>query len=417
MENICVTIDDIQAARKRIEGKAIMTPLLQSENLSKLLGCQCFLKLETMQRVKAFKYRGALNKMLQFEKGTIVCAVSAGNHAQGLALAATECGCKSVIYMPENAATSKVDATRHYGGCVVKKGPTFDAAKAELFKDMEAHPEWKFVSPYDDKDIIAGTGTIGLEILDQMKDQGDKYTVVVPIGGGGLISGVAFALKKLNPQCRIIGVNMASCATACKRFCEAKGKPVPEFEKENRTPLADGINVKTPGDLTMPIIVNYVDEVVVVNDDDVAMSVSYLAERAKVIAEGAGAAAFAAVLAKKFSFTPDENVVIMVSGGNITMRMLARCIDRALFLRKVRVAFTVVLPFGGMYQAEFLRLLRDCGAEVKSWICESHVACVANKEKFDVIVDLPGEHTIEEISSKCDERGWIIHLSDTHAKD
>ena len=414
MDQVCVTLDEIQKARERIHEKAVTTSLLLSENLSKLLQCNCFLKLETMQRVKAFKYRGALNKMLQLPQGTTVCAVSAGNHAQGLALAATECNCKSIIYMPENAATSKVEATRHYGGTVVKRGLTFDAAKGELYKDREEHPDWVFVSPYDDKDIIAGTGTIGLEILDQMKEYGDKYTVVVPIGGGGLISGVAYALKKSNPQVRIIGVNMASCATTCRRFCEAKGKPIPEFEEETRTPLADGIAVKTPGDLTMPIILNFVDDVVVVNDDDVALAVSYLAERAKVIAEGAGAAAFAAVLAKKFPFEADENIVILVSGGNITLRMLSRCIDRALFLRNIRVAFTVVLPFGGSYQAEFLRLLKDCGAETRSWVCQPHVSCEANKEKLEIIVDVPNENSMEVIAKKCEERGWIIHLADTH---
>lgn len=381
--------------------------MLATDNLSKIVGCNLFLKLELLQRCKAFKFRGALNKMTQLKEGTTVCAVSAGNHSQGLALAATLCGCKSIIYMPENAPSSKVQATQQYGGIVVKKGATFDLAKEELFKAMKENPDWVFVSPYDDKDIIAGTGTIGLEINEQMKDH-PKYTVVVPIGGGGLISGVAYTLKKLCPDVRIIGVNMASCATTCRLWCEHHKKPVPQFEKETRTPLADGIAVKTPGDNNMPIIYKCVDDVVVVNDDEVALAIALLAERTKLVTEGAGAASFAAVLSKKFQFASDENVVCILSGGNITLNMLRRCMQRALFLRGSRVAFNVILPCGTGHVSKLLDVIRDVHGEVFKWSSQRHVAHVANKDSYQFIVDLPKPEAMDTIRETCDMNGWFI---------
>ena len=315
-EKYCLTMNDVNEARERIKDHAILTPLMHSDNLASLCGCDLYLKLETMQRCKAFKFRGALNKLRTIKPGTTVVAVSAGNHSQGVALAASITGCKSIIYMPEFAPSSKVQATQHYGGSVIKCKGTFDDAKTEMLKALESHPEWVFVPPYNDPHIIAGTATIGLEVFEQLSS---IDTIVVPIGGGGLISGIAYSLKHLKPSIRIIGVNMASCPYTYKIFNEKKGRDINLCSHSALTPLADGIAVKSPGELNLAIIHDLVDEVVVVNEDEVAMCVALLAERGKIISEGAGATSLAAVYYHKFDFKKNEKIVCVVSGGNITL--------------------------------------------------------------------------------------------------
>jgi threonine dehydratase len=190
---ICITIDDVHEAAERIADAAHCTPLLDSANLSEMTGANIHFKMESLQRCKAFKFRGALNKLRTLPPGTTVCCCSAGNHSQGVALSATLCGCRSVIFMPETAPAAKVQATKHYGGDVIQTGANFDEAKAACMNALAEHEDWVFVPPYNDRHIIAGTGTIALEILKQLPD---VDTIVVPIGGGGLISGVAFVQRR-----------------------------------------------------------------------------------------------------------------------------------------------------------------------------------------------------------------------------
>lgn len=274
----CITMDDVLDAKMRTKDMVVQTPLTRSGHLSHLCGCNLYLKLENLQRCKAFKFRGALNKMKTLPKGTTVCAVSAGNHSQGVSLAASLCGCKAIIYMPENAPVSKVQATQHYGGHVIQEGGSFDDAKAAMEKALAEHSDWVFVPPYNDPHIIAGTATIGMEII---YDLPDVDYVVVPIGGGGLISGIAFLMKTLKPSVKVIGVNMGSCPYTFKAFNQHKGKDIGNIQKETVTPLADGIAVKSPGPLNLDIILNLVDEVVLVSEDEVAFSVALLLNEIK----------------------------------------------------------------------------------------------------------------------------------------
>ncbi|OHS97676.1 threonine dehydratase family protein [Tritrichomonas foetus] len=409
-----INLDDIEQARNNISDEAIVTPMMYFENLSKACNCEIHFKLENLQRCKAFKFRGALNKLRKLPKGSTVCAVSAGNHSQGVALAASLCGCKSVLFMPSNAMISKVQATQGYGGNVIQKGNTFDEAKAEMMKALEENPDWVFVPPYDDYDIIAGQGTIGLEIIEQLPD---VNTVVIPIGGGGLIAGISYALKQLNKDVRIIGVQMSSCPVAYKKFYEHKGKQPKVYAKEQKSPLADGIAVKSPGEKNLKIIHDFVDDVVIVSEDEVAMAIALLAERGKIIAEGAGATAFAAVLNRKFKFYNKEKICCVVSGGNIPLQMLGRCIERALFLRESRIGFSVVMAYGSSHIRQMIDIIVSNKGEVMSMTKEPQVDCVANKEHCKVVIDAPTPETVINIKKEFESNGWSYTIESTNALD
>ncbi|KAH0785448.1 threonine ammonia-lyase [Histomonas meleagridis] len=404
-EHSCITLEDVREARERIKDEAVLTPLMRPDNLAKLCGCNLSLKVESLQKCKAFKFRGALNKMKTLQEGTTVVAVSAGNHSQGVALAATLCKCKSIIYMPENAPMAKVNATKHYGGQVIQIGETFDDAKTEMEKALKENPDWVFVPPYNDKYIIAGTGTIAAEIHEQCPE---LDTVVVPIGGGGLISGIAYTIKKLNPKVRVVGVQMASCPITYELYNKEKKRFANKIAKETKTPLADGIAVKSPGNLNLDIIYHYVDDVVVVSEDDVALAVALLAERCKLVCEGAGATSLAAVYTKKFFFEESENVCCVLSGGNIELNMLSRCIDRALFLRKTRRMIQLVLPYGTANYSNFCEILVNNHISVLSTLSLPHVDVYANKEHYSMTIDVPNNAAFENVKNECASRGWII---------
>jgi threonine dehydratase len=411
---ICITLDDVREAADRIADAAYRTPLLHSVNLSGLARSNVHFKMESLQHCKAFKFRGALNKLRTLPPGTTVCCCSAGNHSQGVALCATLCRCRSIIFMPETAPAAKVQATKHYGGEIIQTGANFDQAKAACMNALAQHDDWVFVPPYNDRHIIAGTGTIALEILKQLPD---VDTIVVPIGGGGLISGVAFVAKALKPSVRIIGVQMASCAVTFKKFHERRGKPVTVNDREAVTPLSDGIQVKSPGDLNLTIIHEYVDDVVIVTEDEVAMAIALLAERAKIVTEGAGATPFAAILGKKFVFKPDENIIAIVSGGNIQLSMLARCIERALFLRGSRVAITVTLPYGTQHFAALINTFCSCHADVVSCISRPHVCTAANRNQYSAIIDVASPESLKQIFDEFTSRGWSYVVDNTVTSD
>ena len=409
-----IVLDDIEQARARIQDETIVTPVMYFDNLSKACDCEVYMKLENLQRCKAFKFRGALNKLRQLPKGSTVVAVSAGNHSQGVALASKLCECKSVIYMPSIAMISKVQATQNYGGEVRLVGQTFDEAKAAMEHDLKEHSDWVFVPPYEDKDIISGQGTIGLEIIEQLPD---VNTVVVPIGGGGLISGIAYAMKILHREVRIIGVQMSSCPIAYKKFCEHHGKKPKVFSKEQKSPLADGIAVKSPGEMNLNIIYDFVDEVVVVSEDEVAMAIAMMAERGKIIAEGAGAVAFAAILSKKFKYYNKEKICAIVSGGNIPLPMLSRCIERALFLRESRVGLSIVTPYGSQHIRDIISTIVTNKAEILSFSKEPQVDVIANKEHCIVVIDPPTPESLTKIKDAFDEKGYSYTIENTVALD
>ena len=281
------------------------------------------LKTENLQVTGSFKVRGAAYKLSQLsdeEKARGVIACSAGNHAQGVALAATKAGAKSLICLPDNAPISKIEATKKYGADVCLVPGVYDDAynKALELRDSEGYT---FVHPFNDEDVIAGQGTIGLEILEQVPD---VDAVIVPVGGGGLISGVAYAIKALNPNVKVYGVQASGAPSMVKSVKEGKIKKLASV-----TTIADGIAVKEPGDLTFDLVSQYVDELVTVTDDEVAAAILALIEQQKLCAEGAGAVSVAAAMFNKVPVA-GKKVVCLVSGGNIDVTILSRVIDRGL---------------------------------------------------------------------------------------
>ena len=286
------TIADIEAARERVGGHARVTPVYTSESIQRESGRACVLKAENLQRTGSFKIRGAFNKLATLspeERAAGVIAASAGNHGQAVAWAARELGIHATIYMPAYAPMAKVDPTLTYGGEAVLTGEGFDDALSEALQRVEQTGA-TFIHAFEDEHVIAGQGTIGLELAEQVPD---VETVLIPIGGGGLASGVAIALRALRPSIRLVGV---------------------EVRRDLHT-IADGIAVKYPGELTMEILGRLLDEVVVVNDDEISDAITLLLERSKLLVEGAGAVGVAAVLAGKVGGT--GSVCPVISGGNI----------------------------------------------------------------------------------------------------
>ena len=309
-----VSLSDIEDARKRLQGVAVTTPLDRSRSLSEHSNGAVFIKCENLQRTGSFKIRGAYNRICRLDeegKRAGVVAASAGNHAQGVALAASLIGISSTVFMPEAAALPKVEATKRYGAEVVLTGKDFGEAYDEATR-LTVETNAVFVDPFDHPDVIAGQGTIGLELVEQIDDVG---TVVVPVGGGGLISGIASALRALRPETTIIGVQ-AKGAAAFPPSLE-RGEPVP---LDSMSTIADGIAANSPGDLTLEHVRRHVDEVVCVSDEAIAEALVFAAERMKFVLEPAGAAGVAAVLRQERALpTP---VAVVLSGGNIDPLLL-----------------------------------------------------------------------------------------------
>jgi len=319
-----VTLSDIEAARERLKGIALSTPIIADGRLSKDIGADAHLKAECLQKSGSFKIRGAYNKISQLsddEKKRGVVAASAGNHAQGVALAASMLGIKSTIVLPEIAPLTKINATRGFGGHVVLHGATFDEAVA-YSRDLQEREGYTYVHAFDDEQVLAGQGTIGLEIVESLPD---ISTVVVPIGGGGLISGIATAIKGLKPNARIIGVQAKEAA-----WVNPSLKAGHAVKVEIGQTIADGIAVKTPGELTLPVIRELVDEVVEVSEEEIARGVFFAVQNNRLVVEGAGAAALGALLAKKIQVNADETVCVVLSGGNIDANLLARVLEQVL---------------------------------------------------------------------------------------
>lgn len=323
-----VSLDDVLKARETIKSVIRKTELLKSDLLSESLGAQIFIKLENTQHTGSFKLRGAFNKissLSEAEKKRGVVASSAGNHAQGVAFSARKAGVKCTIVMPLNAPLVKIQATKSFGAEVILHGEIYDDA-FEKAKELEKEKGYIFVHPYQDEKIIAGQGTLGLEMAEE---QPDLETIVVPVGGGGLISGVATAIKAKNPRCRIIGVQSDQVDTMA---CLLKGIN-PNIKKIST--IADGIAVKKPStEMFNSFIKPLVDEIVTVSDDEIAEAIVFLLERHKTVAEGAGAAAMAALLANKFK--PSSKTGIVVCGGNIDLNLIEKILERGL-IRKGRL--------------------------------------------------------------------------------
>lgn len=318
-----LNLEKIYTARRRLEGVAYRTPLDYSTTFSGLTGNNVYLKLENMQKTGSFKIRGAFNKLSGLsgeERARGVIAASAGNHAQGVAYAATRAGIPCTIVMPEGAPISKVAATKGYGARVVLAGGGYDEAYRAA-RDIQQESGATFIHGFNDVDVIAGQGTIAPELLDELPEMG---AVLVPVGGGGLIAGVAFALKKLKPEVRVIGAQAKGAPSM--QLSYASGHMV---ETDKSSTFADGIAIRRPGDITFDIVRSFVDEIVLVDDEEMAATILLLLERTKLVVEGAGAAGLAALLHQKVTMR-GTNVVALVSGGNIDMNVLSIIIRRGL---------------------------------------------------------------------------------------
>ena len=325
-------LTDIQQAAERLRGQVLATPCVESRTLSQLTGAQVFLKFENLQFTASFKERGALNKLAQLtatERAQGVIAMSAGNHAQGVAFHAQRLGIRAVIVMPRFTPGVKVARTRGFGAEVVLHGDTLDAASAHA-RELAAAQGLTFVHPFDDEAIMAGQGTLALEMLAQ---QPELDTLIVPIGGGGLISGVATAAKALKPGIRVVGVQTM-------RFPGAVNAVTGSHHPRGDSTIAEGIAVSTPGAHCLPVIRHCVDELLLVDEGDVEQAIVMLLEIEKTLAEGAGATALAALLRHPAGFA-GRKVGLVLSGGNIDPMLLAAIIGRGM-VRSGRLARVVV---------------------------------------------------------------------------
>ena len=348
-----LTMEMLEDARMALQGIARQTPLDPARGLGK----NVYIKAENLQLTGAFKLRGAYNKIRSLSReeaarGVIAC--SAGNHAQGIAWSATKLGIKSIICMPAGAPISKVEATRGYGAEVILVPGVYDDAAREAERLMAEHG-YTFAHPFNDPLVIAGQGTIGLEILEQLPE---VEQVVVPIGGGGLISGIAFAMKHLKPDCRVIGVQAAGAASMY--LSRHSGMPT---ELRSVSTIADGIAVKKPGDLTFELCQRYVDEIVTVGEDEIASAILALMEGQKTVAEGAGATPVAACMFGKVDVSGTETGCV-VAGGNVDVTTLSRVITKGLSKsgRLVELTTKVLDKPGSLLQ--MLQLVSQSGANI-----------------------------------------------------
>lgn len=354
-----IQLDDIQQARTGLTGVAHYTALDFSETFSNLANNSVYLKLENLQKTGSFKVRGAYNKIVSLsekerEKGVI--AASAGNHAQGVAFASTMARIDSTIVMPEGAPLAKVQATRNYGAEIVLHGETFDEAM-EHAHDLQRETGATFIHAFDDEKIIIGQGTIGLEILEQLPE---VEAIVCPIGGGGLISGIARAVKEMKPSVRIYGVEAAACPSMHKSIEEKK--PV---KMTSASTIADGIAVKRPGDLTFSMVQKYVDGIYTVDDLEISRTMLYLLERSKLLVEGSGAVPLAALLYHKIPVEGKKTVAV-ISGGNVDIHFVSRIIEHGLVEAGRFVKLSTMVPDKPGYLHQLLSIIAEQKANIIS---------------------------------------------------
>ena len=353
-----LTLDKVYHASYVLKDAVRKTNLIPANN-NICNDAEIFLKTENLQVTGSFKVRGAYCKMSQLsdeEKARGVVACSAGNHAQGVALAAQKNGIKSVICLPDTAPISKVEATRSYGAEVCLVDGCYDDAFAKAL-ELRDEKGYTFIHPFDDEQVIAGQGTIALELCDQLPDMD---AVIVPVGGGGLISGIAFVLKSLNPNIKVYGVEAAGAASMLSARNNGCVDSLPSVST-----MADGIAVKRPGDLTFQLCQDYVDEIVTVTDDEISAAILALMEQQKLVAEGAGAASVAAAMFHKLPIT-GKKVACIVSGGNIDVTILSRVIKRGLLMSGRNCQLTIELVDKPGQLVNVSRIIADLGGNVIS---------------------------------------------------
>ncbi len=398
-----VSLEDVHEAARRIEDAEGIrrTPIERSTSLGERIGANVVLKLEHFQKTGSFKPRGAYNKVVQVAdagEATRVVAASAGNHAQGVAYAATERGLDSLIVMPETAPQAKIDATRGYGATVELHGETFAEAMA-VAQGIADDPDTAFVHAYDDPAVIAGQGTLGLEILEQVPD---LDTVVVPIGGGGLISGIATAMTAAEHDVRVVGVQAEKASTVPQSL--QKGEPV-----ENATPdtIADGIATGGVSDRTYEIIERHVDEVVTVSETEIAEATLYLLERTKQMVEGAAATSVAALHSDEVEY--DGTVVPVLCGGNIDIATLQDVLTRALVDRRQFVTIRVRIDDRPGVLGELAQLIGKHDTNIRNVRHDrSEQGLPVGKANIVIRATTPSETAIERVIEEISDAGYLV---------
>ncbi len=400
-----VSLSDVHKAHELLKPIIKRTELDQSLSASKLLGSDIYFKFENQQLTGSFKLRGALNKIASLsaeEKSRGVIASSAGNHAQGVAYSATKSGVKSIIVMPKSASLVKVQATRSYGAEVILHGEIYDDAY-EHARELEKKYGYTFVHPYEDPFVIAGQGTLAVEILEQLPD---VDTIVVPVGGGGLVSGIALAVKALKPHCKIIGVQSNQVPSMERLFHHL---PVQEPVKRITT-IADGIAVKKPSTVMYESFISkYVDEMVTVTDDEIAEAIVFCLERAKSVVEGSGAAGLAAVMSNKIKL--GQKTCVLLCGGNIDLNIIAKVIDKGLIRKGRLVELSVIVDDLPGNLNRLTKVIADLGGN----ILEVHHDRVSKglflrETKIDFVLETTSSEHVEKIHQALTAAGAKVSL-------
>ncbi len=353
-----LNIDKIYEAQERIKGVVVDTPFSVAPYLSEISGCDVYLKKENLQITGAFKIRGAYNKIASLNDEQRACGVvaaSAGNHAQGVALSASKFGIKAVIVMPDSTPLTKVNGVKYFGAEVILAGANYDEAYAHAINYAKEH-SLTFVHPFEDEDVIAGQGTVGLEILDKCQE---LDAVVVPVGGGGLIAGISTAVKSINPNIEVIGVS-ALGAPAFKNSFNAKKA----IDSTKVRTIADGIAVRDTSEVTLKYAIKNVDKIISVDDEEIASAILYLLEKQKLVVEGAGAVGVAALLHHELEHLKGKKVAVVLSGGNMDVTLLSVIIEKGLLKsgRKMKVTVTLIDKPGSLMR--FTEILRDLNANI-----------------------------------------------------
>jgi threonine dehydratase len=359
---IPLTLADITAAHDRIKSKIVRTPFNQHVAFSREAGGEIFLKLENLQRTGSFKLRGATNKIARLLENVAtplpgVIAASAGNHAQGVASAAAAYGLPAVVVMPFGASLTKIRACQEMGAEVLQQGASLEEA-AVYARRLGLERGFTFLHPYDDWDVIAGQGTLGLELIE---DVPNLDVAIIPLGGGGLLGGVAMALKLTKPGIKVIGVQTATVSPYLGYIQSGNYTPI----APGATTIADGIKVKSPGACNSAIVRRYVDDVITVDDNQISEAIVALLERTRTIAEGAGAVALAAILHKKLSFEPSQKVGVVISGGNIDTTLVGRILDFGLVSSGRLMSAVVTIPDSPGQLARLLNTVAELGMNVR----------------------------------------------------
>ena len=398
-----ITLAEIEKAREAIRDDIVPTPLLFSESISKMAGRRVYLKLENLQKTGSFKIRGASYKMLRLgkrvgKKGVV--AVSAGNHAQGVALAASSRGVPAVIVMPVHAPLSKQWATTAYGGKVILHGESF--TEAAEYAHKLAGDGYAMIHPFDDEDIIAGQGSIALEILEALPE---VDSIVVPIGGGGCISGVSLAVKGRQPQCQVVGVEALAAPSA---FLSRRAGKITAVEP--LPSIADGIAIKSVGQITFPIIQEHVDEIMTVSDDEIAAAILTLIERKRIVAEGAGAVPLAALLKEGGKIT-GSTCVLVICGGNIDVNLIDRIIGQGLAKtgRLARISITLRDIPGSL--AVLCQDIADTRANILHTYHDRTATDIPiGSSKVVMELETSGLIQIQEIRDMLKAKGYVVEL-------